>query len=238
MRTAHGLPLSQLESMTLSYIPLFAATYFFWWIKPKDIKTPSIVELPNMLPEQRIVFESMAISNKFDDEGLEEQVSLWNVWYLTPRVFEKEAEDRAAKISKVIPANQNRVVTRREERSEQKIDDEIDVEEATSQDPATPQILTAAKETVLSHWDPELYHSKLWPVICLFGVSFGALHLISWNTMFPTIVELWLWRIAALVSIFSMLIFMYFEKFVFRWGGLLTIVSMLSPVFSSLAASS
>ena len=32
MRTAHGLPLSQFESMTLSYIPLFAATYFFWWI--------------------------------------------------------------------------------------------------------------------------------------------------------------------------------------------------------------
>jgi hypothetical protein len=30
MRTAHGLPLSQLESMTLSYIPLFTATYFFW----------------------------------------------------------------------------------------------------------------------------------------------------------------------------------------------------------------
>jgi hypothetical protein len=87
MRTAHGLPLSQLESMTLSYIPLFAATYFFWWLKPKDIKTPSIVELPNMLPEQRVFFESMAISNKFDDEGLEEQVSLWNVWYLTPRVF-------------------------------------------------------------------------------------------------------------------------------------------------------
>ncbi|PMD24376.1 hypothetical protein NA56DRAFT_643584 [Hyaloscypha hepaticicola] len=231
MRTAHGLPLSQLESMTLSYIPLFAATYFFWWIKPKDIKTPSIVELPNMLPEQRIVFESMVISNKFDDEGLEQQVSLWNVWYLTPRVFEKEAEDRAAKISKVIPANQNRVVTRREERSEQKIDHEIDVEEATSQDPATPKILTAAKETVLSHWDPELYHSKLWPVICLFGVSFGALHLISWNTMFPTIVELWLWRIAALVSIFSMLVFMHFEKVVFRWGGPLTIISILSPAF-------
>ena len=28
MRLAHALPLSQLESMTLSYIPLFAITYF------------------------------------------------------------------------------------------------------------------------------------------------------------------------------------------------------------------
>jgi len=37
----------------------------------------------------------MAVSNKFDDEGLEEQVSFWNIWYLTPRIFEKEAQDKA-----------------------------------------------------------------------------------------------------------------------------------------------
>jgi hypothetical protein len=94
MRAAHGFPLSQLESMTLIYIPLFAATYFFWRIKPKDIKTPSVADLLSMLPEQRIIFESMAVSNKFDNESLEEHVSLWNVWYLTPRVFEKEGEDK------------------------------------------------------------------------------------------------------------------------------------------------
>ena len=29
MRTTHGLPLSQLESMALSHVPLFAVTYFF-----------------------------------------------------------------------------------------------------------------------------------------------------------------------------------------------------------------
>ena len=48
MRTAHSLPLSQLESMTLSYVPLFAITYFFWWLKPKDVLVPSIVDLPIM----------------------------------------------------------------------------------------------------------------------------------------------------------------------------------------------
>lgn len=40
MRAAHGLPLAQLESN----IPLFAVTYFFWSEKPKDIRTPSIVD--------------------------------------------------------------------------------------------------------------------------------------------------------------------------------------------------
>jgi hypothetical protein len=89
---------------------------------------------------------------------------------------------------------------------------------------------TPAKEIVVAYWDPELYHSKiLWPVICLFGASFGALHLISWNTEFPTPVEQWLWRAAALASIVSMLIFMQFEKVVFQWGGPLTMISLVSP---------
>ena len=89
----------------------------------------------------------------------------------------------------------------------------------------------SAKETVLSYWDPEIYHSRiLWPVICLFGASFGALLLISWNAVFPTPVEQWLWRVAALVSFFSMLIFMQFERVVLRWGGPLTIIGLVSPV--------
>lgn len=37
LREMHDLPLAQLETMTLSYIPLVAVTYFFWWDKPKDV---------------------------------------------------------------------------------------------------------------------------------------------------------------------------------------------------------
>ena len=95
MRGAHALPLVQLETMTLSYIPLIALTYFFWWIKPKDIMTPSVIDLPDMLPGQKTLFESMAVSNVFDDEGIGKQGSPCTVWHLIPRVFEKEAEDRA-----------------------------------------------------------------------------------------------------------------------------------------------
>jgi hypothetical protein len=51
-------------------------------------------------------------------------------------------------------------------------------------------------------------------------------------------VEQWLCRAAALVSTFSMLIFMQFEKVVFRWGGPLTIVSIVSPALYCSAASS
>jgi hypothetical protein len=225
MRTAHALPLSQIESMTLSYIPLFAATYFFWWIKPKDIKTPSVVGLPPMLPDQMHVFESMAISSKFDNEGSTEQTSMWNIWYLTPRVFEKEAEDKAMEQAKAIA--KERVALKLG------IEQEAGNHAPASKYPKTASILdpvTPKKEVVVSHWDPSLYRSKLWPVICLFGASFGALHLISWYTQFPTAAESGLWRGSALVSIFSLLIFMHFEKVVFRWDGPLTVVKLVTPI--------
>jgi len=89
---------------------------------------------------------------------------------------------------------------------------------------------TYPKETVLAYWDPDVYHSKIWPLTYLFGISFGTLHLISWNTQFPSVVEQWLWRAAALTSIASMLIFMQYEKVVLKWGGPLTFLSLASSV--------
>ena len=206
LRAAGSLPLSQLESMTLGYIPLFAVTYFFWWDKPKDIRSPTIVELPDMSLDQMRAFESMAVSNKFDKEGMEDQVSYWSIWYLTRRVFEKEAAEQSV-------ANAKAAIHEHAKKS------------------STPEDLqpTIRKETIVAHWDPDLYRSKLWPLICLFGVSFGALHLVCWHDAFPSTVEMWLWRASAFVSIFSMLIFMHFEKVVLRWGGLLTILSLSSP---------
>ncbi|KAL8841056.1 MAG: hypothetical protein Q9170_001081 [Blastenia crenularia] len=217
MRRFHALPLSQLESMTLSYIPLFTITYLFWWVKPKDVLTPSIVDLPNMSEEQLSVFESMAVSKDFDDEGLGRQGSLWSIWYLTPRVFEKEAEDKA------LYEAQHKHHQGTEMGPIQSLERAVNLDARIS----FPQV----KETVVAHWDPDLYHSKLlWPVTCIFGASFGALHLICWDTKFPTPVETWLWRAAALASTISILVFMQFQKVVLRWKGPLTAISLVSPV--------
>ena len=232
MRRAHMLPLSQIESMTLSYIPLFAVTYFFWWVKPKDVLTPSIVDLPDMLPAQQITFESMAVSSIFDDEGIGKNDSLWTIWYLTPRVFEKEAEDKALQEAE---QKTTREVQHKAASQEAKRAAVREIESGKNLNEKSLACLPGeskppAKEIVVAYWNPELYHSKiLWPITCLFGASFGALHLISWNTDFPTPVEQWLWRAAALTSIVSMLIFMQFEKVIFRWGGPLTIISLASP---------
>lgn len=87
------------------------------------------------------------------------------------------------------------------------------------------------KEIVLAHWEPHLYRSKIWPLTCLLGFSFGALHLASWNTVFPTTVKMWLWRASAFVSIVSMVILMHFERVVLRRDSIFTRISLASVGF-------
>jgi len=227
MRAAHALPISQLESMTLSYIPLFFITYFFWWSKPKDIRSPSIVDLPMMTSEQRHTFDSMAVSNKFDNEGSKDQVTYWNVWYLTPRVFEKEEEEQTLqKLGAKAAEKAAQVVADRAEKDHKEASNpESQLSTQTMEDIE----IQLPKERVVAHWDPRLYRSKIWPLICVFGISFGVLHLSCWNTIFPSTFEMWLWRGSAFASILSMLIFMHFEKVVLHWNGVLTIISIVSP---------
>ena len=232
MRTAHNLPLSQLETMTLSYIPLVAITYYFWWVKPKDVTNPSVVDLPDMLLGQQMTFEAMAVSSAFDTEGMGKQDSLWTIWRLTPRVFEKEAKDKVlleAQRKASQPAES--MATRENRKKLASHENEQAIGHANESVEKLKGEYFHAKKTVVAYWDPDLYYSKiLWPIICLFGASFGALHLISWHSVFPTHLEQWLWRAAALVSIFSILIFMQFEKVLLQWGGPLTIISLVSPV--------
>ncbi|KAF4628478.1 hypothetical protein G7Y89_g9678 [Cudoniella acicularis] len=169
-----------------------------------------------MSPDQVAEFESMAVSNTFDGENRGQQDTIWSIWALTPRVFEKEAEDIA--------------IREYQEKAVQRVDqNKVVVSEAIEDLEARCKSVSARpKETILAQWDPELYRSKIWPLICFFGTSFPALHLISWFTIFPTLVEQWLWR-GAFVPIITMLIFMHFERVFFRCGGFLTIISIVSP---------
>ena len=222
MRAAHRLPLAPLESMTLGYIPLFVITYFYWWLKPKDVETPSEVYLPIMDDDQKRTFEALAISDAFDEEATAEQSSLWQVWYLTPRTFEKVYKDEQLRQAEQDYEKASQAFVRHE-----RVCEETACTTCKLPEPCSPK---PEDELVLSHWDPTLYHSKLYPLACLVGISFGALHLASWDTRFPTFAELWLWRAAAIVSMATMLVFMQFERVVVRWQDPLMLVKIASPV--------
>ncbi|KAL4900388.1 hypothetical protein BDW74DRAFT_182716 [Aspergillus multicolor] len=168
IRAANALPLSQMESMTLSYIPLFAIPYFFWWEKPKDVFAPTLVDLPGMSPDQLEKLESMALSDKFDDVNA--QKTYWSIWYLTPRVFEKAEEERELE---KIRAKANKQVSRS---SQQETPKSPTFDEAEM--PGVEREGKPRKDTVVAHWDPYLYNSQIIRALCsLFGASFGALHL-------------------------------------------------------------
>jgi hypothetical protein len=137
------------------------------------------VKLPDMSSEQFHIFESMAVSNKIDNEGMEGQVTFWNTWYLTPRVFEKEEEDKLMEDARAEATQRAAQQASRKEKESQKTNSlpgdhqYITVSENEIRDPEEPE-LTTRKEAVLAHWGPYLYRSKLWPLTCIFGVSFGA----------------------------------------------------------------
>ena len=218
MRVSNGLPLAPLEAMTLSYVPLFAVAYLHWWAKPRDIETPSEINLPKMTPDQLTVFESLALDERFDNEGMSKQESLWVVWTLTPRLFEREALDRAR--DKQSQGQSRAPLVGR------------NVLPFAAKKYACLDPVDAHEEqgTVLAHWDPELYHSRImWPLCCLAGLSFPALHLISWNSAFPTLIETWLWRTATIASMGSMLLFMQVERLVVKWCDPWTILKILLP---------
>jgi hypothetical protein len=218
MRVSNGLPLAPLEAMTLSYVPLFAVAYLYWWTKPRDIDTPSEIYLPKMTPEQYTVFESLALDDQFDNEGTSEQDSIWGIWALTPRLFEKEALDKVREEQK-----QRHFQTPH-------VDQNVLPSTATKYTCLDPIDTSEEQETVLAYWDPDLYHSRImWPLCCLAGLSFPALHLISWNSAFPTLIETWLWRTATIASMASMLLFMQVERLVVRWCDPWTIFKIFLP---------
>lgn len=45
-RLVQGLPLSQLELFTLAFVVSTAMSYFFWWRKPQNVSTPTVIPCP------------------------------------------------------------------------------------------------------------------------------------------------------------------------------------------------
>lgn len=247
-RGSHGLPLAALEVMTLAYVVVMVVTYFFWWIKPKDIATASYVELPQMDIEQWEVFESLTMENTYD---VLDPMASWNpniAWYLIAR----DCKDDEVL---VMPQGNGEGVSPELWQGDALVPESLAPEflapvclapEIMNSPDYQPeksvvhraralQLHTLHQEEeevsgVITEWDSGLYMTKWWPLICLIGASFGAVHMIAWYSVFPTSMELWLWRASALVSVAMSILIMQFRKVSLRWNGPLTIIQVASPI--------
>lgn len=82
----------------------------------------------------------MAVGDAFDDEGIGKQDSIWDIiLYLTPRVFEKETEDKALQETKNAILHESQQVRNFKEMGSA----------CTLEAVQNPH-----KETVIAQWDP------------------------------------------------------------------------------------
>lgn len=123
-------------------------------------------------------------------------------------------------------------------------DDEVEVMEVHERDTeeivSTPEIRSQkigntineieVDVNVITEWDVNLYMARYWPLLCLLGTSFEAIHLISWVSSFPSEAERWLWRTSALISVVTSVACMQFRKMTLRWEGIQTIIKVGSPL--------
>ncbi|SPQ20904.1 2e0332dd-2639-4ba2-b789-3678d10ef824 [Thermothielavioides terrestris] len=217
VRVAHGYPLASIETMTLAYVFNAFVTYGCWWAKPKDIATASFVELPQMTAQQKETFERLSMENTYDVLDPTQSQSLSIAWYVVAR----DCRDDEVLVMA------------------QRADDEekgnLDCETARSGYTAQTRVLGTGNEKdskakVITEWDANLYMTRYWPLLCLLGASFGAIHLISWNTTFPTTVEQWLWRSSALTSVATAVLCMQFRTMGVKWEGPISIIKVGSPL--------
>lgn len=228
---ANQVPISPLEAMTLAYVAIAFITYGFWWKKPKDIATASFIELPHMTELQRATFDSLAMEPTYDTDEYGIKPSKNIAWYLVARDCD---DDRIARLLEDgtsdgvfelcdVPVRKRTTTTEEKE--------VFEIRRAIPLPTLKPkQGASTADSSIITEWDSTLYMTKWWPGICLLGALFGALHLISWNSRFPTTVELWLWRGSALASIATSILSMQFRTVSLAWEGPLTILRLGSPI--------
>ena len=237
-RAAKNLPICPLETMTLAYVFVTVITYIFWWKKPKDIATAVFVELPLMTRSQRALFEQLAMEDTYDEDEGKPLPPQNAAWYLVAR-----------------DCGQDQLLLLDKQRILRKAHSGLGEESDSSGDEAAVPLPTGplrthlqssdmqsyprdpescnnvAKEVkIITEWDETLYMTRWWPLLCIFGSSFGAFHLISWNSEFPTAVELELWRVSAVTLVVTSLLCMQFRAVSLAWDGPLTLLRVGSPL--------
>ncbi|KAF4500795.1 hypothetical protein FAGAP_2994 [Fusarium agapanthi] len=209
-RSAHHLPLATIETMTLAYVFNGLVSYAFWWEKPKDIVTASFFNLPEMTPLQWDWFESLAMENTYDVSDPSQRQDNSIAWYVVPR----DCRDDEVGVMEDLERDTEETVSTAQPNS-QKVE---------------PTVTEVEADNVITEWDSSLYMTRYWPLLCLLGASFGAIHPISWTSSFPSEAERWLWRVSALVSVITSVVCMQFRKMSLTWDGSLTLIKVASPL--------
>lgn len=176
-RVGQRLPLTTFEVATIPFVGCTWLTYFFWWDKPMDMDTCTIIHVPKLHPDD---LRTLAKSTCFPEKGAtwyrpvvrEVHNSGWDFYW-----WENLMSFRTCSIIRVnhlIPHDLHTLI-----------------QGTAAEARVAHWYRSAVNETQSSDWD---YVDDI--VIFLVGWFFNGVHLMAWNNTFPTHTESILWKVS------------------------------------------
>ncbi|KAF8879084.1 hypothetical protein CPB84DRAFT_1793593 [Gymnopilus junonius] len=202
-RKIEGLAITELELATAGFASLNFLIYLFWWDKPIDVSVPVpafLMESENESDNSYDLWRSNTSDSGSLSSGLssdeEDNLDLMvELLYLPLHII---CLPRSLFLFMKRRLHQ---ITRTEESKEMK-DTSVNHEFL-----AVPMFYSIRIQS-------DKYVELEAFLVCLTGIIFGGIHCVGWFLSFPSLVELWIWRIGALVIVaFPMVLLLSIQIF-------------------------
>lgn len=209
-RKASNLPISPMETFTLAFIVSTVMSYFFWWRKPQNVETPTIVACEHSMAHIR---EDAGLGEHMWEKYPTEFIGVEDRKWRRRAMFDSagasvigrsaDVEDTAIPISStpviVVPDESEDLSQSKSCKSSSK-DTPIRVDTDNT-------IVAEARVRQLPSriYNDSILPAGLTPLVLLSAfipsVAHSAIHLLGWNFEYPTHEEKLLWRCAAVVLV-------------------------------------
>ncbi|KAJ7331370.1 hypothetical protein DFH08DRAFT_814678 [Mycena albidolilacea] len=196
-RLKESLPLSGLETAAVGFAFIHCCTWLLWRKKPRDVSEPIIIDPPDWQthsvqrdPTNQVQNGSRSSSDKDSDaQTLVGSVRTGSLDGPLSKTWKKEA--RSSHRHLTIGDRLNAAV----------------LGDYREFDPVSANAVPLFWSVPFGEGPEDLPFVLAGQLIC--AILFGVVHCLAWNTHFPSIIEMWLWRACAVfISAFPLLCFL------------------------------
>jgi hypothetical protein len=198
-RWAKHLPISNLELGTVAYVLCALATYIAWWHKPYDVSIITVLEQVSIQDYQNKVGPGYrhSISDNDNDHNND------------PIDARRGSND----------LHGGPDVTTGPDIVDHGVD--RDFNDQLGRLGASFIFWASPDEAMIGHYTPSMTGQIWWSFfLAVVFCSFGGIHAAGWNFSFPTVAEMWLWRVCSLIQVvvpFFLFLCLAFKRIVSYW---------------------
>lgn len=206
-REAQGLPTTPLELFTLAFVVSTVMSYFFWWRKPQNVSTTTVLECESSVVKIRA--DAGFHSNGWERTPLDWVEEEGRVW-TRRRMFRRfglgnpqvSAKDEEARPQKREARSEKPSSAARQ--SDPKATEPETIDRAVSDLSSTPtfRISSEQHDPIQRIPDdaimpPSSFPLKVYASLIIPSLIHSCIHLLGWNLDYPSTVEQQLWRSSA-----------------------------------------